>query len=306
MIIIVFIEVLFLFFLRKLYKIKKKNALRFLIYELNKNTKDDGYFKKVMNYYKLDAYKVKLYLILIYSILFSEDKTSVEKAYLNFLKSYNSENNFEQVLIFNLKYRIFKYLQKNENKFYSQENQRKIGDLLPSQYKSNGKFNFIQFYQKSLLPLNEPITDITKLVMPFILGKNLLIYVIKGSEINNKIIKVGKIENNSDFIHVLFYNESYFIIYSKKYFEKYGNIFINFSVNIQMIRNNENKLDNNENDNSQRPLNEISNFIKKDSNEEPKNKININNGINNKNINSNINILPKNLLKDNNFHNSLK
>ena len=73
-----------------------------------------------------------------------------------------------------------------------------------------------------------------------------------------------------------------------------------------MIRNNENKLDNNENDNSQRPLNEISNFIKKDSNEEPKNKININNGINNKNINSNINILPKNLLKDNNFHNSLK
>ena len=110
---------------------------------------------------------------------------------------------------------VFKYLQKNENKFYSQENQRKIGDLLPSQYKSNGKFNFIQFYQKSLLPLNEPITDITKLVMPFILGKNLLIYVIKGSEINNKIIKVGKIENNSDFIQVLFYNESYFIIYSK-------------------------------------------------------------------------------------------
>ena len=296
-------SVVFSFFEEIILK-RKKNALRFLIYELNKNTKDDGYFKKVMNYYKLDAYKVKLYLILIYSILFSEDKTSVEKAYLNFLKSYNSENNFEQVLIFNLKYRIFKYLQKNENKFYSQENQRKIGDLLPSQYKSNGKFNFIQFYQKSLLPLNEPITDITKLVMPFILGKNLLIYVIKGSEINNKIIKVGKIENNSDFIQVLFYNESYFIIYSKKYFEKYGNIFINFSVNIQMIRNNENKLDNNENDNSQRPLNEISNFIKKDSNEEPKNKININNGINNKNINSNINILPKNLLKDNNNMNN--
>ena len=159
----------------------KKNMFKFLINKFNKIF-EYKYFNTILNYYKLDSSQVKLYLIFIYTVLFSEEKTAIEKAYSYFIKIYNSDKNFEPILILNLKFQIYKYLRKNENKIYSVENKTKIGNLLPSQYKSNEKYDFIKFYENNLLQLNKPIDEITKLVMPFILRKNLIIY-------NKKIMK---------------------------------------------------------------------------------------------------------------------
>ena len=295
---------------------RKKNMFRFFIYELYKNI-GINHFQNIVQYYKLDSNKVKLYLILIYTILFSEEKTSIEKAYLSFIKIYNSEKNFEPILILNLKFQIYKYLTKSENKIYSQENKIKIGNLLPSQYKSNEKFDFKKFYENNLFPLKQPIEDITKLVMPFILMKNLMIYNIKNNEINYKLITVGKKGNNMDNLYLLCLNENYFIIYSKKYFQNFDYIFNNnFAVNLNNMQK-KNKVVNmvnniasiDEKDKSQRPIDEISAFIKKDTtfkhcegqvkttnnndkNEKSKNSdYNINNNININSNNDNLNYM---------------
>ena len=282
---------------------RKKNMFKFFIYKLFK-VFEYNYFNTILKYYKFDSSQVKLYLIFIYNILFSEEKTSIENAFLYFIKIYNSEKNFESILILNLKYQIFIYLRKNENKIYSEENKIKIGNLLPNQYKSNEKYDFIKFYENNLLQLNKPIDEITKLVMPFILRKNLIIYNKKNNEISIELISPNKKENNIDNLYILFSNGSYFIIYSKEYFQKFEYILNNYSN----VKNNvkEIMLTNtgsiNEKKNSLRPIDEISKFNKKD---EVKNIFNegLSNIINNKDKNKNFDNNLKNNIRNNSNNN---
>ena len=102
-------------FLEELILSRNKNMFRIFIYEFNNNIEDD-YFKKIMNFYNIEPYRAKIYLILIYSILFSEENTAAEKAHSFFIKVYNSDINFDPLLILNLKFLIYKYLKENENR----------------------------------------------------------------------------------------------------------------------------------------------------------------------------------------------
>ena len=59
---------------------RKKNMFKFFIYKLFK-VFEYNYFNTILKYYKFDSSQVKLYLIFIYNILFSEEKKSIENAF---------------------------------------------------------------------------------------------------------------------------------------------------------------------------------------------------------------------------------
>ena len=274
-------------FLEELILSRNKNMFRIFIYEFNNNLEDD-YFKKIMKFYEIEPYRAKIYLILIYSILFSDENTGAEKAHSFFIKVYNSDINFDPLLILNLKFLIFKYLKENENRIYTQEYNSKVGNLLPTPYKVGGNYNFKKFYQNNLLQLGQTVAKISLMVIPFILRRDLFIYNFDGNDINHLWIHTDGKENK-DFlpIRLFFFNDSYFVIYSKNYYFQFQNIFniySDFPNNTVVNKNNiskniisKNILDSIDNideksiKNSKIPLNEIPSFIKKENSKEANN-----------------------------------
>lgn len=202
-------------FIEQLILSRNKNMFRIFIFEFNNNI-EDHYFKEILTYYNIDFFRVKIYLILIYCMLFTDEKNATEKAYSYFIKIYNSEINFDPLLILNLKFQIYKYLKSNENRLYTQEYNKKVGYLLPIPYKSGEKFNFKKFYENNLLQLGQTVAKISLLVIPFILRRDLFIYNFNGNDINHIWIHTDGKENK-DFmpIRLFFFNDNYYIIYPK-------------------------------------------------------------------------------------------
>ena len=126
---------------------RNKNMFRLFLYMFDDNLKN-SYFKKILSFYKIEPFRVKLYLILIYGVLFSEENSATEKAHSFFIKIYNAETNFDPLLILNLKFLIYQYLKSNEKKIYSQETNKKMGALLPNIYKEGERFK--EFYENNL------------------------------------------------------------------------------------------------------------------------------------------------------------
>ena len=91
------------------------------LFEFNKNI-ENSYFKKILAYYQIDCLRAKISLILIYYALSIQDiETSIDKAHSLLIKIYNYYINFDLLLIFNLKFLIYKYLKNNEKKLYTRE-----------------------------------------------------------------------------------------------------------------------------------------------------------------------------------------
>ena len=102
-----------------------------------------------------------------------------------FMKMYNSDKNFDRVLNLNLKFLIYNYISSNENKIYTQEKNVNIGKFLPKNYKIGEKYLFKEFYDNSLLRLEKEAETIAVYVLPFILRKDLYIYLFDGNYINH-------------------------------------------------------------------------------------------------------------------------
>ena len=290
-------------FLEELILSRNNRMFRIFIYEFNENI-ENSYFKKILSFYKIDSYRVKLYLILIYCILFSEENSSIEIAHSFFIKVYNSEINFDPLLILNLKFLIYKYLKVNENKLYTQEYNMKIGNLLPNSYKKGEKFEFLKFYQNNLLQLKTIVAKISILIIPFVLRRDIFIYNFSGNDVNHAWVHTDDKDNKNFLpIRLIFFNDSYSIIYSKNYFLQFKNIFDKFSYISNNISNNENNknivfgniLDNIDDIDEKQikisniPINELSQIMKKKNSNEINNNENqkdINNNVDNKNINN--------------------
>ena len=93
-------------FLEGIILSRNKNMFRLFLYMFDDNLKN-SYFKKILSFYKIEPFRVKLYLILIYGVLFSEENSATEKAHSFFIKIYNAETNFDPLLILNLKFLIY-------------------------------------------------------------------------------------------------------------------------------------------------------------------------------------------------------
>ena len=302
-------------FIEQLILSRNKNMFRIFIFEFNNNI-EDHYFQEILKYYKIEFFRVKIYLILIYCMLFTDEKSATEKAYSFFIKIYNSEINFDPILILNLKFQIYKYLKNNENRLYTQEYNKKVGHLLPIPYKSGDKFNFKKFYVNNLLQLGQTVAKISLLVIPFILRRDLFIYNFNGNDINHIWIHTDGKENK-DFlpIRLFFFNDNYYIIYSKNYYLQFENIFNKYSsISNNSNNNSKNKIQKVENildgiddidekniKSSSIPINDLSYCMKNNS---AKDTINNNNNINNEqNNNINNNQINNYINNNNNFNN---
>ena len=320
-----FRSVMFIF-LEGIILSRNKNMFRLFIYMLDDNLKND-YFKKILSFYQIEPSRVKLYLILIYCILFSGDNAAMEKAHSFLIKVYNSETFFDPLLILNLKFSIYKYLKTNEKRIYTQEYNKKMGELLPSGYKEGERFK--EFYENNLLQLGKKVENISILVIPFILRRDLFIYSFNDNDINHFWIHTEGRENQKFMpMNLISINDSYYIIYQKNYFMQFKNIlnkFSNVNNNLSNNKNNANAnnyvgnildniddIDENAFKDSKIPINKMSNFFKQDNinNEnysKQNNKQNINMQMNhnfNEKINNNMNHNINNNL-NNNLNNNM-
>ena len=321
-------------FLEGIILSRNKNMFRIFLYMFDDNLKN-SYFKKILSFYKIEPFRVKLYLILIYGILFSEENTATEKAHSFFIKIYNSEVNFDPLLILNLKFLIYQYLKANEKKIYSQEANKKMGALLPNAYKEGERFK--EFYENNLLQLGKMTEQISILVIPFILRRDLFIYRFEGNDIKHFWIHTeGKENQNFVPIRLIYFNDSFFIIYEKNYYLQFKNIlgkFSNINISLNNNKNNVNnnnyfgnilddidKVDEKNMKDSKISINELSNLKKEPSTNEQNQKTNIKQNVNmqsnyklnevgnnknnlNNNTNNNINNINNYYNKSNNNNN---
>ena len=199
----------------------------------------EEYFKQLINVNKIKIENIFSTLSLIYYALNLRDMNSaVLNAYTIFIKCINNDNSFDLGLILYLKYSIYKYLLKNENKLYNKEYPIKINQLLPEIYQEYGKDAFKNFFEKELIPLNKKIERIIIYITPYVLGKTLKIYsfIFQNNKLENleeilidPYLNEEKENTNLNKICLLFVNNNYNIIYSKDYYEKHQSIFNKFS-----------------------------------------------------------------------------
>ena len=288
-------------FLEEIILTKNNKMFRMFIYELNNNIEDEYFRKIILSQFKIDFSKVKVILIIIYRILFNLKNSDIQNAYLLFIKKYNTDKDFDLLLILNLKFQIYKYLKNNENK-YSPINNIKIGKLLPIQYINGENFDFPSFYQNNLLLLGKTAANISIYLIPYVLRKNLLIYYFDGNDINYKWIYTT--ENKNYLPIILFYFKyKFFVIYSKEYFQKFKHFFNKFlNIGINSITNDKIDEKSNQNAKIQNNTKDINNIINQ-KNQQKINTIQNNNYIENKKENYYINAKNNDIL---NYNNNIK
>ena len=175
-------------------------------------------------------------LMLIVDLL---EKNMKEKALEFLVKSFSTCKKFDYAVIFYLRYILYDYIKKNENKVYLEPFPIKIGNLLPSKYETeDGKFLFNSFYENYLLNF---FTDAEKIIIyltPMVLGIELDVIVYDSEE--EDICQKFKWEGDSelkidDVISLINSKNHYEIIYNLKDHDKYHILFKNYENNTKSV-----------------------------------------------------------------------
>ena len=174
-------------------------------------------------------------LILIVDLL---EKNMKEKALEFLVKSFSTCKKFDYAVIYYLRYILYDYIKKNENKVYLKTFPIKIGNLLPSKYETDeGKFLFNSFYENYLLNF---FTDAEKIIIyltPMVLEVELDIIVYDSEE---DIYQKFKWEGDSELkinevISLLNSYNHYEITYNSNDYEKNKTFFEKFENNTKSI-----------------------------------------------------------------------
>ena len=246
--------------------ILKKNLfrLRDLICDINDKLKDDRLIDKfIIN--KINSKNLILYMLLIYFSLSTSNENNnqignlILRAYEIFIKCINNYKDFDYGLILYLKYIIFKFIRKNEDKCFTKDFPIMLGNLLPSEYETeDGTFLFNKFYNEYLLNLYREAEKIIIYITPFVLDININILIFEentGILDNMKFINFEKDFDNNN-ITILLRGNHYDLSYNEnfvKQFYNYLKIFeyneeINSMNNISDDDNNFNLFPNEKND----------------------------------------------------------
>ena len=208
-------------------------------------------------------YTIKPLLInKIFALIYLKLKNNEFKnAYFLFIGSLLFCPIFDYGLILYFRYILFKYIQKNENKFYSKNFNILIGNLLPAKYETeDSKFLFDKFYNEYLLKMFQDAEKIIIYLTPFVLCVKLKIIIFEDE--SDEFIKEfnfeGKNYNNNNNINDIFLinkKNHYDLLFSKNDFKKYENFFKifvyqNFQPRIFRIKEEE-EDENNKNINSE-------------------------------------------------------
>ena len=294
--------------------IMQMKELLILYYEkINKNNK---LIKEKEYLQEINKLNISIVSEILY-ILITQMENDISKAYETLLKVFLFCKNFDDSIIYFVRYLFYEYISANEDKVYSKEYEIELGCLLPEEYMAdNGKKNdylFENFYSLYLMYPKSFAEKIVIYIAPFVfdINLNILIYDFGNNE-TKSIIQEKKFfnekENKSKIeINLVFRKSHYDIFYRKKFYEeyqKYLDFLLNKNENILFVNNyqindnkNEKKDDKfennnkNENKNDKFENNNDKNEKKNDKNENinDKNENNIDKNEKNSNINENAN-----------------
>ena len=128
----------------------------------------------------------------------------IAEAHFCFYKSLLFSKIFDYSLILYFRYILYLYIKQNEKKIYSQSFPVLLGNLLPSEYEKNGKFDFNSFYEKNLLKMFVQSEKIVIYITPYVLGINLNMIYFESNE--KEIIQKYTFSGISDFLKSFIFN----------------------------------------------------------------------------------------------------
>lgn len=180
------------------------------------------------NFVSIDKGVVITILDIIISIL--NDKKNIpnnvkriKSAYATLIKGFNFCTSFDTIMILYLRYMLYEFILKNENKIYSKDFPVLLGNLLPSQYETeDGKFLFDKYFCEDLLRFYTCAEKLAVYLAPFVLKANLEVYMYdfgKNCDIQKKTFT--SFLPNKDTIFVLYRKAHYDICYTEDYVIKY-------------------------------------------------------------------------------------
>ena len=179
--------------------------------------------------------KIKNILVAIYYSIYEKN---IKKSLRILNSAFNLSKNFDIALILFFRYELYKFINENQFKFYTETFPVLIGNLLPAEYETkDGKFLYQKFYEKYLLKL---FTDAEKIVIyltPFIFPIKLNIILFKAS--SNEFIQefYCKNYNKKDYIITLINKKLHYeVIYEVNEYIKFEEYLINYTnYNIESV-----------------------------------------------------------------------
>ena len=296
---------------------KKSQYFRSLIIDINKSFESDEIKKRLC--IGKEIIKPDLIIIIMFIILDYIEHDRIMDAYNAFYKALSLSKAFDFSLILYFRYILYDYIKNNEKKMYLEDFPILIGNLLPSQYEDDGKFDYNSFYEKYLLKMFTCAEKIIIYLTPFVLGVNLDVVLFDDNE--DEILKhfkfVGKDELKiKDTIFIINKKGHYEIVYSFQDVKNYNYIYKNYRYEIQpkfikidpainnIYMNIKNSTDNSNISNPSN-LNSTSNTQKISSLEKNTNNLNNKNN-NNSNVNGSSLEKSTNILNNNNIINNNK
>ena len=218
------------------------------LYNQKSNVENNLIEKDIITKIKDNKDKV---ITILYIIIEYMNNANLKKAYTFFLNAFNNNDYFDYCMIFFTRYLIYEYIKINENKFYSIDNDIKIGTLLPKAYCEENIYSFPDFYKKHLLKMKVYAEKLDIYIVPFVFNCILNIrnldyildngHVTQFNETNIETIKCGL--DNAVEINLLYSNQHYIIFYKKDYyknFDKYLDVFYNITDTLILNKNKEN------------------------------------------------------------------
>ena len=190
---------------------KKIENLRLIIIDMYKSFQSDEVQKRLFIGQQRINQELLIQIMIIILELLENDR--IIEAHKAFYKALTCSKDFDISLILYFRYILYDYIKKNEQKLYLKDFPVLIGNLLPSIYENDGKFNFSSFYENYLLKMFVYAEKIIVYLTPFVLGINLDVVLFDDNE--DEVLKhfkfVGKDELNI--------SETIFVINKKGHYE---------------------------------------------------------------------------------------
>ena len=194
---------------------KKTENLKLLIIDMYKSFQSNEVQKRLFIGQQSINQELLIQIMIIILELLESDR--IIEAHKAFYKALTCSKDFDLSLILYFRYILYDYIKKNEQKLYLKDFPVLIGNLLPSIYENDGKFNLSSFYENYLLKMFVYAEKIIVYLTPFVLGINLDVVLFDDNE--DEVLKHFKFVGKDE----LKINETIFVINKKGHYENVFN-----------------------------------------------------------------------------------
>ena len=157
----------------------------------------------------------------------------IKNAYTTLFYAFQfKDKSFDLTMIMYLRYLLYKFINENKHKCFSQEFPVLLGNLLPAKFEdANGNFLFDNYFVTDLLKLYTCAEKIAVFITPYVLKINLNIVMYDYSDktdIQTKLFKCPLDDKGT--ITILFRNGHYDVCYTNQYRDKYQEYLKMFAI----------------------------------------------------------------------------